>query len=264
MRLLSLDDSGKISLTTNYTRNIPCYAILSHTWGADSDEVSYHDLNGGFGTNKAGYAKIEFCGKQAIKDGLRYFWVDTCCINKADNTELSESINSMFRWYLNAAKCYVYLSDVSSSNPHSDQFPQEWESAFRRSRWFTRGWTLQELIAPNSVEFFSKECKRLGDKKSLEQQIYEITSVPTEALRGSPLSHFSVEERLLWAAKRQTTRKEDEAYCLLGIFNVFIPLIYGEEGYAFVRLNEEIEKWSKSKLSTQSSTRSAFRSYLSL
>ena len=124
--------------------------------------------------------------------------MDTCCIDKSNNTELTEAINSMFRWYQDAARCYTYLADVST--PGYDADPQScqriWEASFRESRWFTRGWTLQELIAPASVEFFSSEGKRLGDKKSLQQQIYEITGIPIQALQGNPFSHFSVAERM--------------------------------------------------------------------
>jgi hypothetical protein len=155
----------------------------------------------------------------------------------------------MFRWYQIAVKCYVFLSDVSTPSIAVDPLYQSiWETAFRESKWFTRGWTLQELIAPVSVEFFSLKHQRLGDKLSLKQQIFEITSVPLEALQGHPLNKFSVEERMKWAAKRRTTEEEDEAYCLLGIFGVFMPLIYGEgRRNAFVRLEEEIGKQSKGK-----------------
>ena len=122
---------------------------------------------------------------------------------------------------------------------------QSWESAFRKSRWFTRGWTLQELIAPPSVEFFSSEGKRLGDKKSLERQIHEITGMAVQALQGRALSEFSVDERLSWAEKRETKREEDKAYSLLGIFDIYMPLIYGEGmDNAFRRLREEIDKCS--------------------
>jgi hypothetical protein len=154
----------------------------------------------------------------------------------------------MFRWYQNAAKCYVYLSDVSITKRKAGDQSSEftWESAFRASRWFTRGWTLQELLAPSSVEFFSREGKRLGDKRTLERQIHEITGVAIPALRGTSLSRFGVDERLSWAENRQTTRKEDEAYSLLGIFYVYMPLIYGEgRDNAFTRLRDEIDKPSK-------------------
>ena len=229
MRLLELKTNGEFSLTKYLINNIPPYAILSHTWGDDDEEVTFKDLVEGTGKSKAGYRKIQFCGEQAASDGLQYFWVDTCCIDKSNSAELSEAINSMFRWYRDAAKCYVYLSDVSINDyDQNDQFSQSWESAFRESRWFTRGWTLQELIAPASVEFFSREGKRLGDKKSLERQIHEITGIAVQALQGSPLSDFSVAERMSWAEKRETKRKEDKAYSLLGIFDIHMPLIYGE------------------------------------
>ena len=247
MRLLKIGSRGELSLTKDIVDNIPPYAILSHTWGADHDEVTFDDLENGLGKSKAGYAKLQFCGKQTRKDGLEYFWVDTCCINKANNTELSEAITSMFRWYREAVKCYVYLSDVSVRKRNNDQTERTWEFAFRRSRWFTRGWTLQELIAPQSVEFFSREGERLSNKSMFERQIHEITEIPIAALRGTSLSHFSVDERLRWAAKRDTKRKEDKAYCLLGIFNVFIPLIYGEGENAFIRLKDGIDRPSRSK-----------------
>ena len=113
MRLLQCNSAGQLSLTKDLIGDdIPKYAILSHTWGADTEEVAFRDLMDGTGKSKAGYDKIRFCGEQARRDGLKYFWVDTCCIDKSNNTELSRAINSMFCWYRNAAKCYVYLSDV--------------------------------------------------------------------------------------------------------------------------------------------------------
>ena len=244
MRLLECNNDSEFSLTKDFGRSkIPKYAILSHTWGADVEEVAYRDLIDGTGKNRVGYEKIRFCGEQARHDGLQYFWVDTCCIDKSNNNELAEAINSMFRWYRDAAKCYVFLSDVARADvdttEHSHQLP--WESAFRTSRWFTRGWTLQELIAPTSVEFFSENWELLGDRKSLERHICEITRIPSKALRGSPLAEFSATERMSWAETRQTTREEDMAYSLLGIFDVYMPLIYGEgREHAFKRLRKEI------------------------
>jgi ankyrin repeat protein len=236
MRLLQRQSDGHFQLTKPFLdENTPPYAILSHTWLQDSEEVTYEDLSGNSGLGKAGYKKIKFCAEQAAKDGLTHFWVDSCCIRKSSDAELSEAINSMFKWYRRAAKCYVYLSDISTLDGYTQQ-----ESAFRGSRWFTRGWTLQELLAPKSVEFFSKEGQRLGDKKSFERIINEITGIPLSALAGAPLSQFTVEERMRWAKGRTTTRKEDRAYCLLGIFEIFISPIYGEEEHAFVRLKEAI------------------------
>ena len=244
MRLLQLKTNGEFGLTKDLIHNIPPYAILSHTWGNDDEEIAFKDLAEGCKNTKAGYRKIQFCAEQATRDALQYFWVDTCCIDKSNNTELSEAINSMFRWYRNAAKCYVYLSDVSTNEHNQNNWsPQSWEVAFRKSRWFTRGWTLQELIAPPSVEFFSSEGKRLGDKKSLEQQIHEVTGLAVQALQGSALFKFSIAERMSWAEKRETKREEDKAYSLLGIFDIHMPLIYGEGmKNALRRLREEVDK----------------------
>ena len=161
MRLLERNNSSEFSLTQDFGDDIPRYAILSHTWGADTEEVTFRDLMDGTGKSKAGYDKIRFCGEQA--------------------------------------KCYVSLLDVLrpafDTNDKSNQL--SWESAFRKSRWFTRGWTLQELIAPASVEFFSKDWEQLGNKSSLERHICEITGIPIKALQGSSLSDFSVTERML-------------------------------------------------------------------
>jgi hypothetical protein len=245
MRLLSCRTKDDFELTTFDDESLPPYAILSHTWADSQEEVTYDELVAGIGKEKAGYAKLRFCGERAAKDDLKYFWVDTCCINKATSDELGTAINSMFRWYQRAAKCYVFLSDVAV--PYHVTDPQlyriTWENAFRKSRWFTRGWTLQELLAPASVEFFSKEGRPLGSKISLEQEVHETTQIPFEVLRGQRLSKISVDKRMSWAARRKTTMKEDKAYCLLGIFGVFMPLIYGEgEDHAFLRLKEEVQK----------------------
>jgi hypothetical protein len=244
MRLLQYND-GVLSLTTFFADKIPQkYAILSHTWGAE--EVAFEDLQKTTCEEKAGYKKIRFCGEQARRDGLQYFWVDTCCIDKSSSAELTEAINSMFRWYRESTKCYVYLSDVSRPAVDSDDLA--WEAAFQTSKWFTRGWTLQELIAPTSVEFFSEEGELLGDKFTLEGHICEIARLPAKALRGSPLSGFSISSRMSWAKRRETTREEDQAYSLLGIFDVYMPLIYGEgKEHAMERLREIINKHSKGK-----------------
>lgn len=239
MRLLHIEPGGELCLTDFIGDTTPEYGILSHTWGASSEEVTFADLVNKAGIDKTGYAKIKFCGQRAAADGLQYFWVDTCCIDKSSSAELTEAINSMFRWYQNSAKCYVYLSDVEDGPFLTPSFAQ--------SRWFSRGWTLQELIAPSSVEFFSKQGNRLGDRTSLETEITKITGINVLALRGDPLSNFSISERMSWAAKRATTREEDSAYCLLGIFDVYMPLIYGEGRRAFTRLNREIRNAAQGK-----------------
>jgi hypothetical protein len=247
MRLLKRHPNDTVSLTKNLVGDdIPDYAILSHTWRGDADEVTLKDIETSSGQSKIGYEKIEFCVNQAKQDGLEYFWIDTCCINQANSPEVSEAINSMFRWYRNATRCYVYLSDVLFS------LKRKWNSeetdmqlAFRASKWFTRGWTLQELLAPSSVEFFARNGKRIGDKKGLGKQIHEITGIPISALQGADLSTFKVEERLKWAENRETTREEDRAYCLLGIFGVFMSPRYGEgKSREFNRLRAKINKAS--------------------
>ena len=231
------------------TENLPDnenlkYAILSHTW-EESEEVTFEDMKNSMGNNKAGFKKIQFCAEQAVRDGLRYVWVDTCCIDKSNQVELNEAIISMFRWYQKAAYCYVYLSDVSDAccgGKRKSEPSEPWEPAFRGSRWFKRGWTLQELLAPASVQFFARGGQRLGDKESLEQPIHEITGIATAALRGTELSQFSTTERFKWAKSRKTTREEDWAYCLLGIFGVSMTPLYGEgRERAVLRLEDTID-----------------------
>jgi ankyrin repeat protein len=243
MRLLQIQDNGELSLVERVGSKIPPYAILSHTWGHSDEETTYQDMLDGTGKEKRGYCKVTFCKEQAARDGFRYFWIDTCCIDKSSSAELSEAITSMFRWYQNSAQCYVYLSDVLANKRKTDYdtFRCAWESAFRTSRWFSRGWTLQELLAPPTVKFFSGDGKQLGDKASLEQHIHDVTHIPVSALQGAPLHRFDIEERMSWTRKRQTTREEDEAYSLLGVFNISMLPNYGEgKKSAFRRLRKEI------------------------
>lgn len=251
MRLLRFDDEGQLAPPSDLTgAGLPRYAILSHTWRHDCQEVSFVDLLDRTAASKAGFDKIRFCGAQAKRDGIAYFWVDTCCIDRSNSSELQEAVNSMFAWYRDAAKCYVFLGDVSHSAPllNKERNESAWEAAFAKSRWFTRGWTLQELIAPAEVEFFSKEGTHLGSKRSLESAIRAATGIPARALRGDTLSGFSVSERLAWAESRHTTRQEDKAYSLLGIFGISMPLIYGEGGpRAYARLRATIDEAYKGR-----------------
>ncbi|KAH7418630.1 hypothetical protein BKA64DRAFT_691164 [Cadophora sp. MPI-SDFR-AT-0126] len=206
-----------------------------------------HKPNGeiAFREPTSGERKIQFCANQAADDRLEYFWVNTCCIDKKNLVELGAAINSMFRWYQNAARCYVYLSDISKPDNGVDN-QRAWEEAFRNSRWFTRGWTLQELITLRLVDFFSSEGRRLGNKLSLESQIYDITGIANKALRGDILSNFTIKERRSWAEHRNTTIEEDEAYCLIGIFDVSMVPNYGERrDQAFRRLEDEIHRLYK-------------------
>lgn len=229
MRLLQIAEDGKLSLVTFIGKDVPPYAILSHTWGPAEEEVSFADFADGNSCNKIGMKKIRSCARQTQEDGLKHFWVDTCCINKDSSAELSEAINSMYAWYRHADVCYAYLSDV-----HEKQH-------FGQSRWFGRGWTLQELLAPADVIFFDANWSTIGFKSSLKSRLSKITGIDSAALHdGTALSKFSVAERMSWASTRQTTRVEDEAYCLLGLFDINMPLIYGEGRKAFLRLQEEL------------------------
>jgi Heterokaryon incompatibility protein (HET) len=232
MRLLAVSDDGRFIQERFAKDSIPPYAILSHRWSIhEDDEVTFKEIAMGIcDKKKPGYNKLQFCNGQAKADGLNYFWVDTCCIDQSDQNELSVAIYSMFRWYQKADRCYVYLADVAE------------ESALSESKWFSRGWTLQELLAPEVAEFYTRDGVRLGDKSSLEQQIAEITDIPIEVLRGRSLSRFTPEEIFSWVERRQTKKAEDKAYCLLGLFNVSMLLEYGEgEKMAFSRLYREIE-----------------------
>jgi hypothetical protein len=217
----------------------PPYAILSHTW--EKQEVSFRAIeNLDSAVQLIGFSKIQACCRQALADGYEWVWIDTCCIDKSSSAELSEAINSMFHWYKESAICYAYLADVPS-----DDDPQAHGSAFSKSRWFTRGWTLQELISPRGLVFFSKDWMKLGDRQSLSTQVSENTRIDTEVLTGDePVHSKSVAQRMSWASRRSTTRMEDMAYCLLGIFDVNMPLLYGEGKKAFLRLQEEILKSS--------------------
>ncbi|KXJ86819.1 hypothetical protein Micbo1qcDRAFT_108284, partial [Microdochium bolleyi] len=216
------------------------YAILSHTW-VDGEEVTFHefqDLERAKVTRPSGYAKIAKTCEFALKEEppLEYCWVDTCCIDKTSSAELTEAINSMFRWYKESAVCYAFLSDLE----HWQGTKQE---DLEKCRWFTRGWTLQELIAPRVMAFFDKQWRFRGTKRKLGTVLSNITGIPTRVLSdGEEVFGECIAKRMSWAARRQTTRAEDKAYCLLGIFGVYMPMIYGEGSQAFMRLQEELIK----------------------
>ena len=195
MRLLHFDALSRLVLTDFRGKRIPPYAILSHRW-SDS-EILIEDIASEVYKEKAeGYKKLMLCAGQAARDELQYFWIDTCCIDRWNNNERSRAINSMFQWYKNATRCYVFLSDVSVSTATEPVQRGDWEASLCASAWFTRGWTLQELIAPVLVEFFSREGLRIGDKTSLDQLLHTITSIPLAALRNCPLNQFSTSERM--------------------------------------------------------------------
>lgn len=235
-------------------RKTPEYAILSHRWG--SDEVSFHELRCFTERDKLrqqtlaavfdvdlsrqngkmrgkGWDKIKRSCFFALNHGLDWIWIDTCCINKESSAELSEAINSMFKWYEGAAECYAFLPDVSLENGVMKEFGH--------SEWFSRGWTLQELLAPRHIIFLDADFNVLGSKKSLAVEIEAATGICTSIVTShTSVYDESVATRMSWAAHRTTARSEDIAYCLLGIFNISMPLLYGEGFTAFKRLQEEI------------------------
>jgi ankyrin repeat protein len=228
-------------------RAVPPYSILSHTWGADEDEISLQDIQGYnfvYGQDKAGRGrnlpvKVAGCCQQTLKDGRNYVWIDTCCIDKTNAVELSEAINSMYQWYANASTCYVYLADVSAQ-----ENPRLADSRFAKSRWFQRGWTLQELLAPKGLQFYDSEWNIIGSRSDLSAVVERIAGIPRPFLLGWASPHVaSVAQRMSWASNRHTKRIEDAAYCLLGVFGVTMTMIYGEGLVrAFTRLQEEIVK----------------------
>jgi hypothetical protein len=215
-----------------FMTSIPRYAILSHRWG--DDEVTFdHIRTGANVVSMKGYLKIENSARLAKKKGFDYIWIDTCCIDKSSSAELTEAINSMFHWYRNSATCIAFLSDLDGSD------------SIVESAWLSRGWTLQELIAPPEVQFYDRFWEPRGTREDWKDAISERTNIPVEVLLGGDLSAVPICCKMSWASSRSTTRPEDIAYCLLGIFDVNLPLLYGEGGSkAFNRLQEAILRQS--------------------
>ena len=212
---------------SEFTDETPQYAILSHTWG--DEEVTFQDFHSGTCHDLRGYKKIEYLVEQAKAVGILFVWIDTACIDKSSSAELSEALNSMMQWYTDAEMCFAYLEDIES------------KGSLEASRWFSRGWTLQELIAPMKVHFFVKGWKYIGDKSALADQISRFTGIDVIVLRQEGAFRlFSVATRMSWASTRKTTRIEDMAYCLLGLFDINLPAVYGEGEKAFNRLQQEI------------------------
>ncbi|EFX04051.1 beta transducin-like protein het-e4s [Grosmannia clavigera kw1407] len=238
MRLLYWDGEGEPYLVEAHS-NIPPYAILSHTWG--EGEVTFKHYQDGTAGDQAGYRKILFCAEQARRDNISYFWIDTCCIDKASSAELTENINCMYEYYQNAVHCYAYLADVTC--PDVSKIGK-WQEAFQMSRWFTRGWTLQELLAPANVEFFSDTGVLLGDKKSLDTLISKITRIPVEVLhKTKPLAEIEPNTVFRWMEGRNTMRPEDQSYAIVGILDVHMAVIYGEGGEnARIRLKDTLAR----------------------
>ena len=226
-----------------FEANIPRYAILSHTW-TDS-EVSYKEFRKGPNQESVSYRKIINACDLARDRNLDWIWIDTCCIDKRSSAELAEAINSMFKWYRKSHVCYVYLNDVAYGR-QPWQPPSYMLEEFKQSRWFKRGWTLQELLASTNVSFHNQDWNFLGDKHGLSSYISEVTGIHAPYLDGTwDVRDASVACKMSWASYRKTTRPEDIAYSLLGLFDVNMPLLYGEGGTkAFVRLQLEIIKKS--------------------
>ena len=231
------------------------YAILSHRW-IDPTEVDYEEMvdlakmdrqEQDEIRGRLGYKKIVDTCKRAKKDGYEWVWVDTCCIDKRSSAELSEAINSMYRWYANAKICYAYLHDVDGSFPaegDNGRYPESngWP------KWFSRGWTLQEMIAPRNLQFFNKNWQPIGDKKALAEDLQQITKVPQHILTGGLEGNRPcVAQIISWAAYRTTTRVEDRAYSLMGLLDVNMPMLYGEGKKAFQRLQLEIIRSSNDR-----------------
>ena len=245
MRLLNTETRA---LEEFFNTATPKYAILSHTWG--DEEVSFLDFHGPHLHNMKNYTtKVVNACERARRDGLPYIWIDTCCIDKSSSAELSEAINSMYRWYADAKVCYAYLSDLPGGCPvltdragvFGTSTEKEWVSKFAACKWFTRGWTLQELIAPKRVIFFDQKWDLIGEREMLLRTISKITKVETAVLSNKvPISSVSIAKKMSWAAERNTSRLEDQAYSLLGIFEVYMPMLYGEGKGAFIRLQSEI------------------------
>jgi hypothetical protein len=232
MRLLN---TSTLKLHEFVGDSIPHYTILSHRW--EKEEVLFQDLESGRGIDIEGFSKIKRCCEKAARDGWEYAWVDSCCIDKRSSAELSEAINSMFEWYNRSEVCYVYLSDVPTGMYFEKHYAAS--SEFRCSKWWTRGWTLQELIAPQNVIFYNREWVEIGSKGYLGILISLITGISRPHLRD--YENASVAQKMSWASRRMTSRPEDLAYSLMGIFQVHMPPLYGEGATrAFERLQLEI------------------------
>ena len=227
------------------------YAILSHR---RIDEVDYEEMVDlakidGEEQDKIrqrlGYRKILNSCEQATKDKYEWLWMDTCCIDKRSSAELSEEINSMYRWYENSRVCYAYLHDIQGSSFPTERNTTRYPDFNGWPEWFSRGWTLQEMVAPSVVWFFNKDWRPIGDKDTHTETLEDITGVPRHILTdGLSFERPCVAQIMSWAANRVTTRVEDRAYSLMGLLDVNMPMLYGEGKKAFHRLQLEIIHWS--------------------
>ena len=283
MRLLNTQTIQLESFNGN-EEDIPPYAILSHTWG--TDEITFQDVTQQpleEIRRREAFYKVQECCAQAQKNGYDYVWIDTFCIDKTSSAEISEAINSMFKWYQQASICYAFLVDFDTTLCHAFTEDSSGRSvrlgssdtSFFSSRWFTRGWTLQELIAPRHVNIFDKwwinfGCRdvnlldRICQRTGIWPQLFDeprclcFKTYPCPPVRHGVCRHclspdtlpqtlesFTVSVKMSWASSRVTSRKEDSAYCLLGLFGLNIPMLYGEGDKAFLRLQEAIVRQAK-------------------
>jgi hypothetical protein len=241
IRLISTHDLSLHTFSNPST--VPSYAILSHRW--QDGELSLPDLRCNLFTTKSGWSNLRYFSTFASCRGFDYIWIDTCCIDRSSNAELSEAINSMFRWYRRARTCFAYLFDVPGRR-NSKQ--GDWVAQFQRSEWFTRGWTLQELLAPREIIFVCADwTEEIGTRVGLSQDISAVTGIPEKPLKEGWWPHdqfgasqYPVAQVMAWAAERKTTLVEDMAYSLIGLLRINMPLLYGEGLSAFVRLQLEI------------------------
>jgi hypothetical protein len=251
MRLLH---TSSLTLHEYFDESVPPYGILSHTW-AENEEVSYQEMLNlsSLVMAKTGYQKIINCAHTIKELGYDYVWIDTCCIDKSSSAELSESINSMYNFYKNSKVCLAYMADVhrDTGQPSLDEsafkswgLPENYPN-FQSSRWFTRGWTLQELIAPTNVVFYDSEWQVIARIQEIAKAVERFIEIPELVLLFGITESYCVAEKMKWASKRRTTRREDMAYCLFGLFNIHMPLLYGEGDRAFERLQEKILKRSE-------------------
>lgn len=221
-----------------FTKEAPSYVILSHRW--DEIEITFKDVMKRRNLHAAGWSKVRNCCSFARKRGYQWVWIDTCCIDKRSSAELSESINSMYNWYKDAEECYAYLNDVPYRKDSHGGYCDK--AAFQASKWFTREWTLQELLVPDIVLFVDKDWQgTIGSKATLRKIVSEVTGIQN---LGTDWRLEIIATKMSWASQKVCTREEDLAYCLLGLFNVNMPLLYGEGSKAFFRLQLEILKSS--------------------
>ncbi|VUC22964.1 unnamed protein product [Clonostachys rosea] len=255
----------------------PPYAILSHTWISPKEEITYQDFktkkedidNGVY--KQMGWAKVKDYCDRAAKDGWEWAWMDTCCIDKTNPADTQEAINAMFRWYQKAGICYARLDDVDAYKSIDEaqltdvERPEDGDldettgfnsilnnkqahdaigRSLVKSKWFTRGWTLQELLAPHYLVFLDQRWHRIGTRESWSAEIKEACRIEPEHLTTFKPTDFttcSIAMRLSWASSRETTVEEDETYSLIGLFGISLPLIYGEGRWrAFNRLQREL------------------------